>query len=156
MISGLEHYRESAEVLESWWKIKREYQKCMRNLNYHKLAFEGNLEELLLPLIADEEQLQRLLEDPGKRCAWYASRFISTTRYSLYCSLRENAVLKRFCIVRYFRACGPKSVIEYVLWSSRANFSKEDPNGRIPSWRSCSNSECQRHTHPTWTQWNQC
>jgi hypothetical protein len=66
MISGLEHYRESAEVLESWWKIKREYQKCMRNLKYHKVSFEENLEELLLPLIADEDKLHRLLNDPGK------------------------------------------------------------------------------------------
>src|SRR5450756_1943529 len=41
MISALEHYRESAEVLESWWKIKREYQKCMRNLKYHKVSFEA-------------------------------------------------------------------------------------------------------------------
>jgi hypothetical protein len=66
MISGLEHYRESAEILESWWKIKREYQKCMRNLKYHKVAFEENLEELLLPLIADEDKLQQLLNDPGR------------------------------------------------------------------------------------------
>jgi hypothetical protein len=66
MISGLEHYRESAEVLESWWKIKREYKTCMRNLKYHKVAFEENLEELLLPLIADEDKLQQLLNDPGR------------------------------------------------------------------------------------------
>jgi hypothetical protein len=66
MISGLEHYRENAEVLESWWKIKREYQKCMRNLKYHKVSFEENLEELLLPLIADEDKLQQLLDDPGR------------------------------------------------------------------------------------------
>ncbi|KAL5313882.1 hypothetical protein ACEPPN_018305 [Leptodophora sp. 'Broadleaf-Isolate-01'] len=65
MISALEHYRETAEVLEGWWKIKREYIKCMRNLKYHKVAFEENLEELLLPLIADESKLQELLKDPG-------------------------------------------------------------------------------------------
>ncbi|KAL2067321.1 hypothetical protein VTL71DRAFT_1745 [Oculimacula yallundae] len=65
MISALEHYRETAEVLEGWWKIKREYTKCMRNLKYHKVAFEENLEELLLPLIADEMRLQELLRDPG-------------------------------------------------------------------------------------------
>ncbi|KAE9376715.1 hypothetical protein N431DRAFT_453111 [Stipitochalara longipes BDJ] len=75
MISGLEHYRESAEVLENWWKIKREYQKCMRNLKYHKVSFEENLEELLLPLIADEERLQRLLKDPGKNNTILRARF---------------------------------------------------------------------------------
>ncbi|KAI9050907.1 hypothetical protein LZ554_005021 [Drepanopeziza brunnea f. sp. 'monogermtubi'] len=65
MISALEHYRETSEVLETWWKIKQEYMKCMRNLKYHKVAFEENLEELLLPLIAEEERLQKLLKDPG-------------------------------------------------------------------------------------------
>jgi hypothetical protein len=65
LISALEHYREGAEVLEGWWKIKREYKKCKQNLNYHKLAFEENLEELLLPLIADDDELKRLIECPG-------------------------------------------------------------------------------------------
>ena len=65
MISSLEHYRETAEVLEGWWKIKSEWRKCKNNLNYHKVAFEENLEELLLPLIADEDKLKLLLECPG-------------------------------------------------------------------------------------------
>jgi hypothetical protein len=65
MISALEHYRGTAEVLEGWWKVKTEYKKCMRNLKYHQLAFEENLEELLLPLIADEDKLQLLLNEPG-------------------------------------------------------------------------------------------
>jgi len=65
MISALEHYRDTAEVLEGWWKIKCEYRKCMRNLKYHKLAFEEALEELLLPLIANEDKLQLLLKEPG-------------------------------------------------------------------------------------------
>lgn len=37
----------------------------MRDLKYHKIAFEENLEELLLPLIADEETIQKLLSSPG-------------------------------------------------------------------------------------------
>ncbi|KAH8587077.1 hypothetical protein B0O99DRAFT_557149 [Bisporella sp. PMI_857] len=65
MISALEHYKESAEVLEGWWKVKSEWRKCKNNLNYHKVAFEENLEELLLPLIADEEKLKHLLDCPG-------------------------------------------------------------------------------------------
>ncbi|KUJ07975.1 uncharacterized protein LY89DRAFT_742271 [Mollisia scopiformis] len=65
LISALEHYRETAEVLEGWWNIKTEYKKCMRNIKYHQIVFEENLEELLLPLIADEEKLQRLLQNPG-------------------------------------------------------------------------------------------
>jgi hypothetical protein len=68
---------ESVEVFETWWKIKREYQKCMRNLKYHKAAFEENLEELLLPLIADEVKLHRLLNDPGKN---NLSGYLESTR----------------------------------------------------------------------------
>lgn len=37
----------------------------MRNLKYHKVSFEENLEELLLPLIADEKTLEGLLKNPG-------------------------------------------------------------------------------------------
>lgn len=47
-------------------EIKREYTKCMRHLNYHQLAFEENLEELLLPLIVDESKFQELPKEPGK------------------------------------------------------------------------------------------
>ena len=65
MVSALEHYKETAEVLEGWWKVKSEWGKCKNNLNYHKVAFEENLEELLLPLIVDEERLKRLLDCPG-------------------------------------------------------------------------------------------
>jgi hypothetical protein len=65
MISALEHYRESAEVLEGWWQVKRQFTKCMRDLKYHKTAFEENLEELLLPLIADDKTVQRLLDCPA-------------------------------------------------------------------------------------------
>ncbi|TVY27490.1 hypothetical protein LHYA1_G003227 [Lachnellula hyalina] len=79
MISALEHYRETAEVLEGWWKIKCEYRKCMRNLKYHKLAFEENLEELLLPLVADEDKLQLLLKEPGGP-AWKDQELEDTLR----------------------------------------------------------------------------
>lgn len=37
----------------------------MHNLNFCRLAFEQNLEEFLLPLIADEDELQQLIADPG-------------------------------------------------------------------------------------------
>ncbi|TVY53885.1 hypothetical protein LCER1_G004426 [Lachnellula cervina] len=79
MISALEHFRETAEVLEGWWKIKCEYRKCMRNLKYHKLAFEENLEELLLPLVADEDKLQLLLKEPGGP-AWKDQELEDTLR----------------------------------------------------------------------------
>lgn len=85
MISALEHYRDTAEVIEGFWKVKSEYKKCLRLLKYHQLAFEENLEELLLALIADEKKLRVLLKDPGTSmrlvlkvgtiCCWNAEPF---------------------------------------------------------------------------------
>ena len=65
LISALEHYRESAEVLGDWWKFKRKYTKCKRDIEYHQLTFTANLEELLLPLVADDEDMEVLISDPG-------------------------------------------------------------------------------------------
>lgn len=64
-ISALEHYRETAETLGTFWKIRREYKTWTHSFNICRLAFEQNLEEFLLPLIADEDELQRLLAEPG-------------------------------------------------------------------------------------------
>ncbi|KAE8440783.1 hypothetical protein EG329_006583 [Mollisiaceae sp. DMI_Dod_QoI] len=63
-ISALEHYRETAETLGIFWKIRREYKTWMHSLNICRLAFEQNLEEFLLPLIADDDELQQLIADP--------------------------------------------------------------------------------------------
>ncbi|KAH8805201.1 hypothetical protein F5884DRAFT_442401 [Xylogone sp. PMI_703] len=63
-ITALEHYRETAEVLGDFWKIRREYKTWTHQLNICRLCFEQNLEEFLLPLIADEEELQRLIAEP--------------------------------------------------------------------------------------------
>ena len=65
LITALEHYRASAEVLSDWWQIKREYRKCRDEIRFHQLAFEQNLEKYLLPLIVDEDELQDLIADPG-------------------------------------------------------------------------------------------
>lgn len=65
LISALEHYRESAEVLKSWWGFKKEYKKCKQNINIQRLIFEENLEELLAPVIKDDDQLNLLLAEPG-------------------------------------------------------------------------------------------
>src|ERR1700712_3587977 len=65
LISALEHYRASAEVLSDWWQVKREYRKCRDEIRFHQLAFEQNLEKYLLPLIVDEDELQDLIADPG-------------------------------------------------------------------------------------------
>ncbi|RDI76572.1 Nucleoporin [Venturia inaequalis] len=64
LISALEHYRESAEVLKEWWQYKREYRKVKDEICFHRLAFEQNLEKYLLPLIADEHVLHTLIIEP--------------------------------------------------------------------------------------------
>jgi len=64
-ISALEHYRTTAETLGVFWKIRREYKTWTHGLNICQLAFEQNLEQFLLPLIADEDELQRLISEPG-------------------------------------------------------------------------------------------
>ena len=65
LISALEDYRQGWEILEDWWKIKREYKKCQQNIKLQKLVFEENLEQLLSTLVYDENELKLLIADPG-------------------------------------------------------------------------------------------
>lgn len=65
LIYALEHYRESGEVLEGWWRIKKEYKKCKQELKLQEVVFQENLEELLRPLVRDEDELRLLLAEPG-------------------------------------------------------------------------------------------
>jgi hypothetical protein len=65
LISALEDYRQGWEILEDWWKIKREYKKCQQNLKIQKLVFEENLEQLLSTLVQDDEELKLLIAKPG-------------------------------------------------------------------------------------------
>ena len=65
LISALEDYRQGWEILEDWWKIKREYKKCQQNIKLQKLVFEENLEQLLSTLVCDEDELKLLIADPG-------------------------------------------------------------------------------------------
>jgi hypothetical protein len=63
-ISALERYRDTAETLGVFWKIRKEYKTWTHSLNICQLAFEQNLQELLLPLIVDEDELQKLIAEP--------------------------------------------------------------------------------------------
>lgn len=49
------------------WKTRREFEKCFQDLNGCKIAYEENLEELLLPLVADEGDIQIMLANPRKQ-----------------------------------------------------------------------------------------
>lgn len=68
LISALEHYRQSVEVLDDWWQIKKEYTKCKNEVKIQELAFEGNLERFLLPLVVDDDEVAMLIAEPGGSC----------------------------------------------------------------------------------------
>ena len=65
LVSALEHYRQSAEVLEDWWQIKKEYGKCKSEIKLQELLFEHNLERFLLPLVVDDDEIAALIAEPG-------------------------------------------------------------------------------------------
>ena len=65
LITALEKWKDGAQVLQGWWQIKREYRRCVHDIEYQKLNFERNLEECLLPLITDDNQLRILIADAG-------------------------------------------------------------------------------------------
>ena len=65
LISALEHSREAAEVYDDWWQIKKEYKKCKQELLCAELALESNLEWLLLPMITDDDEVTKLMSEPG-------------------------------------------------------------------------------------------
>jgi hypothetical protein len=68
LISALEHFRQTAYVLKTWWKVKVDYRKCMHDLTYYKDELQGHLQELLLPIVADDKKLKQLLDEPGGMC----------------------------------------------------------------------------------------
>ncbi|KAI0903976.1 hypothetical protein F4823DRAFT_568174 [Ustulina deusta] len=61
----LEKYRDVAGHVNSWYKIRSEYQRSSYDLEFHRLSFEENLKQLLFPLVSDDGQLQDLIEKPG-------------------------------------------------------------------------------------------
>jgi len=65
LISALEHYRAGYGPLRNWWKFRKAYSQCYQNISIQKTLFEENLEQLLAPLVEDEDQLAMLLEKPG-------------------------------------------------------------------------------------------
>jgi hypothetical protein len=69
LLYALESYRESAEIFGDWWRVKSVYSKCKQELRYHQLLYEYNIERFLLPLVADDEELRRLMNDPAG-AAW--------------------------------------------------------------------------------------
>ena len=64
LVSALEHWQSGARMLQNWWQFEREYQKSLMDINHQQLIFRQNLEECLLPLVADDDQVELLLADP--------------------------------------------------------------------------------------------
>ncbi|KAF1993824.1 hypothetical protein P154DRAFT_414906, partial [Amniculicola lignicola CBS 123094] len=65
ILSGLEHYRDVAKVAGFWWQIRKKYQKCRDDVRFHEIVYRRNLKELLLPIVLDTEDVNRLVADPG-------------------------------------------------------------------------------------------
>ncbi|GAB1313197.1 Prion-inhibition and propagation HeLo domain-containing protein [Madurella fahalii] len=68
-IWALEQYRDVARMMGFWYEIRLEYQRSSNELKFHRLSFVRNLKRLLLPLVPDDAQLQRLISDP-RGSAW--------------------------------------------------------------------------------------
>jgi hypothetical protein len=65
LISALEDYQRGFEPLKDWWRFRTVYKECYQNISIQKIFFEENLEQLLAPLVEDEDQLAALLAKPG-------------------------------------------------------------------------------------------
>jgi hypothetical protein len=65
IISGLEHWRDVARVGGFFWRVRKEYTKCLRDAQFHEILYKRNLNELLLPIVNDADEVARLVGDPG-------------------------------------------------------------------------------------------
>lgn len=64
-INALEAYHDIAERVGLFLTIKNEYTNWKRDLNFYKLSFKVTMEQVLLPLVADEDMIAELLIAPG-------------------------------------------------------------------------------------------
>ncbi|KAF2790435.1 hypothetical protein K505DRAFT_327588 [Melanomma pulvis-pyrius CBS 109.77] len=70
IISGLEHWRDVAKVGGFFWRVRKEYTTCRREVRFHEILYKRNLKELLLPIVDDDDdddggEVARLVGDPG-------------------------------------------------------------------------------------------
>lgn len=64
LVSALEHYQEGFERLSNWWKFRTEFLGFMHVIGRQAILFDGNLEELLSPIIISDAEMDTLLRDP--------------------------------------------------------------------------------------------
>ncbi|KAF2743784.1 hypothetical protein M011DRAFT_372357, partial [Sporormia fimetaria CBS 119925] len=65
ILSGLEHWRAVARVGGFYRRLGKEYRKCRSDVEYFELQYKANLKELLLPLVANIDEVNRLVDRPG-------------------------------------------------------------------------------------------
>ncbi|VUC35070.1 unnamed protein product [Clonostachys rosea] len=65
LITALEKYEEVGRRYDFWRRIRPEYRKCSHDLKYHSDVFRMNLRQLLLPQVADDDMIDRMITDPG-------------------------------------------------------------------------------------------
>ncbi|KAI0419139.1 hypothetical protein F5X98DRAFT_335315 [Xylaria grammica] len=64
IISGLERWRDVAQVGNFYWRIRKEYSKCRSDVQFYEIWYKRNLKELLLPIM-DVDDVNNLVKDPG-------------------------------------------------------------------------------------------
>lgn len=67
IISGLEHWRDVAKVGGFFWRVRKEYGACRREVQFYEILYKRNLKELLQPIVADADDITRLISDPGSK-----------------------------------------------------------------------------------------
>ncbi|KLJ12441.1 hypothetical protein EMPG_12518 [Blastomyces silverae] len=67
IISGLEHWRDVVKVGGYLWRVREGYKKCLRDVQYYELVYKTNLKELLMPMVADTDEVKHLIEHPGSQ-----------------------------------------------------------------------------------------
>ncbi|KAI4931251.1 hypothetical protein J4E85_003841 [Alternaria conjuncta] len=65
LLSGIEHWRDVAKVRNLYWHIRKHHKKCQQDIEFHKVLYTKNLEELLIPLVGNKDEVARLVADPG-------------------------------------------------------------------------------------------
>ncbi|MCJ1242897.1 hypothetical protein MMC30_000093 [Trapelia coarctata] len=65
LLSAIDHYQDSVDVLGDWWDFKSKWVAFHHKLAFQKVLFDENLEELLSPIFDSEVEIDALLKDAG-------------------------------------------------------------------------------------------
>jgi hypothetical protein len=65
IISGLENWHNVAKVGKLLVKTRVEYTNCLGDVKYYEIWYKRTLKDLLRPIVNDEDEVGRLVGDPG-------------------------------------------------------------------------------------------